>query len=138
MGFHKRFITKDLILSQKSFEDIERLFNTGFKADAVIFDTWSSNFFQRFDEKYLEYQDKRNLINEEHKFQSSWPDVSDLNGHYLSNILINLKLDPNWVDVQLCIESFRPIDIPQSISGKFDLMCNFCIQLIENKLENEL
>jgi hypothetical protein len=86
-------------------------------------------------EKYLEYQDKRNLINEEHKFQSSWPDVSDLNGHYLSNILINLKLDPNWVDVQLCIESFRPIDIPQSISGKFDLMCNFCIQLIENKLE---
>ena len=40
MGFHKRFITKDLILSQKSFEDIERLFNTGFKADAVIFDTW--------------------------------------------------------------------------------------------------
>ena len=87
MGFHKRFITKDLILSQKSFEDIERLFNTGFKADAVIFDTWSSNFFQRFDEKYGEYQDKRNLINEEHK--SSWPDVSDLNGHYLSNILIH-------------------------------------------------
>ena len=129
MGFHKRFITKDLILSKKSFEDIERLFN----ADALIFDTWSSNFFQRFDEKYLEYQDKRNLINEEHK--SSWPDVSDLNGHYLSNILINLKLDPNCVDVQLCIESFRPIDIPQSISGKFDLMCNFCIQLIENKLD---
>ena len=84
MGFHKRFITKDLILSQKSFEDIEGLFN----ADALIFDTWSSNFFQRFDEKYKDYQDKRNLINEEHKFQSSWPDVSDLNGHYLSNILI--------------------------------------------------
>jgi hypothetical protein len=34
MGFHKRFITKDLILSQKSFEDIEGLFN----ADALIFD----------------------------------------------------------------------------------------------------
>jgi hypothetical protein len=134
MGFHKRFITKDLILSQKSFEDIEGLFN----ADALIFDTWSSNFFKRFDEKYEEYQDKRNQIEEDHKFQSSWPDVSTLNGHYLSNILINLRLDPNWIDIQLCIETFRPIDIPQSISGKFDLMRNFCIQLIENKLENEL
>jgi len=134
MGFHKRFITKDTILYQKSFEDIERLLS----ADALIFDTWSSNFFKRFDEKYEEYQDKRNLISEEHKFKSSWPDVSTLDGYYLGNILINLKLNPNWIDVQLCIETFRPIDIPQSISGKFDLMCNFCIQLIENKLENEL
>jgi len=133
MGFNKRFISKDLVLSQKKFEDIERLFN----ADALIFDNWSSNFFQRFDEKYKEYQDKRNKINEDHKFKSSWPDVSTLDGYYLSNILINLKLDPNWIDIQLCIENFRPIDIPQSISGKFDLMCNFCIQLIENKLENE-
>jgi hypothetical protein len=135
MGFHKRFITKDLVLSQKSFEDIERLLN----ADALIFDSWSSNFFKRFDEKYIEYQDKRNLIREEHKFKSSWPDVSTLDGYYLSNILINLKLNPDWIDIQLCIESFRPIDIPQTISGKFDLLCNFCIQLIENKLEdNEL
>jgi len=135
MGFNKRFINKDLILSQKKFENIVRLFN----ADALIFDNWSSNFFKRFDENYDEYQNKRNLINEEHKFKSSWPDVSTMNGYYLSNILINLKLNPNWIDIQLCIESFRPIDIPQSISGKFDLLCNFCIQLIENKLEeNEL
>jgi len=41
----------------------------------------------------------------------------------------------SWLDVQLCIEFFRPIDIPQTISGKFDLMCNFCIHLIEGEFE---
>jgi len=131
MGFHKRFITKDLVLSQKSFEDIEKLLN----ADALIFDTWSSNFFKRFDENYQLYQDKRNNYIEENYFSSSFTNTDGFDKYYISNVLVNLKINPSWLDIHLCIEHFRPIEIPQSISGKFDLLCNFCIKLIENKLE---
>ena len=135
MGFHKRFITKDLILSQKDFESIDSLLD----ADALIFDTWSSNFFKRFDENYKIYQEKRNNHIEENKFASSFTNTDGFDKYHISNILINLKINPSWLDIHLCIESFRPIEIPQSISGKFNLLCNFCIQLIENKLEeNEL
>jgi hypothetical protein len=131
MGFHKRFITKDLILSQKDFESIDSLLD----ADALIFDTWSSNFFKRFDENYKIYQEKRNNHIEENKFASSFTNTDGFDKYHISNILINLKINPSWLDIHLCIESFRPIEIPQSISGKFNLLCNFCIQLIENKLE---
>lgn len=131
MGFHKRFITKDLILSQRDFESIDSLLD----ADALIFDTWSSNFFKRFDENYKVYQEKRDTYIEENKFSSSYLSTDGFDKYYLSNVLINLKTNPNWLDIHLCIESFRPIEIPQSISGKFDLLCKFCIQLIENKLE---
>ena len=131
MGFHKRFVNKDLILSQKDFESIDSLLN----ADALIFDTWSSNFFKRFDENYKIYQEKRNNYIKENKFSSSFTNTDGFDKYYISNVLINLKINPSWLDIHLCIEHFRPIEIPQSISGKFDLLCNFCIQLIENKLE---
>ncbi len=135
MGFHKRFITKDLVLSQKSFEDVERLLN----ADALIFDTWSSNFFKRYDENFQEYQDKRFQYIEENKFSSSFSSTESFDKYYISNVLLNLINDPHWLDIHICIESFNPVEIPLSISGKFDLLCKFCIQLIENKLsENEL
>jgi hypothetical protein len=135
MGFHKRFITKDLVLSQKSFEDIEKLLN----ADALIFDTWSSNFYKRLDENFEEYQSKRLQYIEDNKFASSFSSTESFDKYYISNILVNLINNPHWLDIHICIESFNPIEIPLPISGKFDLLCKFCIQLIENKLsENEL
>ena len=102
MGFHKRFITKDLVLSQKSFEDIEKLLN----ADALIFDTWSSNFFKRFDENYQLYQDKRNNYIEENYFSSSFTNTDGFDKYYISNVLVNLKINPSWLDIHLCIEHF--------------------------------
>ena len=48
MGFNKRFITKETILSTSK----ERI-NTLFRADAFIFlDEWSSRFYELFDEGY--------------------------------------------------------------------------------------
>ena len=132
MGFHKRFISKELVLSQNNFEDIESLL----KADALIFFTWSSNFFKRFDENYIEYQKKRQELIEKNKFASVFSNTNDFDKYHISNVLINLKTNPSWLDIHICIESFRPIEIPQTISGKFDLLCKFCIQLIETKLEN--
>jgi hypothetical protein len=135
MGFHKRFITKDLVISQKSFEDIEKLLS----ADALIFDTWSSNFYKRLDENFEEYQNKRLQYIEDNKFSSSFSSTESFDKYHISNILVNLINNPHWLDIHICIESFNPIEIPLSVSGKFDLLCKFCIQLIENKLsENEL
>lgn len=48
MGFHKRFITKETILST-SKEHI----NTLFSADALLFsDEWSSRFYELLNEGY--------------------------------------------------------------------------------------
>jgi hypothetical protein len=131
MGFHKRFVTRDLIMGCKSFEEIEDLLN----ADALILDSWSSNFVERLDRNHKEYQQKRLERIEESKLSSSFPNTDTFDKLHLSNILMNLKNDPNWLDIQLCIESFRPIDIPITIAGKFDLMCNFCLHLIETEFE---
>ena len=43
MGFNKRYITREMIIN-KSDSDLKKLFN----ADAFIFDTWSSKFFQLY------------------------------------------------------------------------------------------
>jgi len=45
MGFNKRYITRELILSKKN-EELKRLFN----ADAYIFDKWSSKFYKLYNE----------------------------------------------------------------------------------------
>jgi hypothetical protein len=44
MGFHKRRITQQLIVSQKNHEDLIRMM----KADALILDPWSNNFIKSF------------------------------------------------------------------------------------------
>jgi len=131
MGFHTRFITKDSILSCKNFEDLDSLFN----ADALFLDDWSQKFVDKYDNNWQSYQTVRKEVIEKYELSSSFPDTSEFNKEKISNVLINLKNNPSWLDVQLCIEFFRPIDIPQTISGKFDLMCNFCIHLIEGEFE---
>lgn len=132
MSFNKRFITKDLILSRKSFSEVLRLF----EADALIFDTWSSNFFANLNEKYHDYQLVRESIIRDNKFSSAIPDVSEIIDMPLSVTYFNLVNNPNWVDIELSLSNFRPIDIPNVIQGRFDEMCKFCISLIENKYNN--
>ena len=52
MGFHKRFITKEIILST----DKEHI-NTLFGADALLFsDEWSSRFYELYNEGIDYYQ----------------------------------------------------------------------------------
>lgn len=54
MGFNKRMITKELIMSTEDSK-IENLFN----ADALIFDNWSYTFF----EIYNNGMSKNEIIN---------------------------------------------------------------------------
>lgn len=43
MGFHRRYITKEMILKTNQ-EGLERLFN----ADAFVFDNWSGKFYDQY------------------------------------------------------------------------------------------
>lgn len=43
MGFHRRYITKEMILNAKH-EDLVKLFN----ADAFVFDIWSGKFYEEY------------------------------------------------------------------------------------------
>ena len=43
MGFNKRYITREMILEREDSE-LDKLFN----ADAFIFDSWSSRFFNLY------------------------------------------------------------------------------------------
>jgi len=43
MGFHRRYITKEMILRAKQ-DDLVKLFN----ADAFVFDIWSGKFYEEY------------------------------------------------------------------------------------------
>lgn len=130
MGFNKRFITRDSIITKKTLNDIFSLL----EADSVIFDNWSSNFFENIDEKWNDYQLVREAIIADNKFSSAIPDVpAEIKNMPLSLIYFNLLNEPNWIDIELCLSNFRPIDIPNDIQGRFEELCKFCILLIENK-----
>jgi hypothetical protein len=133
MGFNKRFISRDLIISKKSIIDILHLLKT----NSVICDKWSSNFFENLNDKWSDYQLVRESIIRDNKLSSAIPDVSEIKDMPLSVTYFNLVNDPNWIDIELCLSNFRPIDIPKSIQGRFDELCKFCISLIENKYNNE-
>jgi hypothetical protein len=58
MGFHKRFITKDIILMTK-----EEHLKTLFSSDALIFeDDWSYNFYNMFNNGYTINEITQKLI----------------------------------------------------------------------------
>lgn len=93
MSFHKRYITKDLILS--NINDLDRLFN----ADAFIMDMWSSRFC---DDLRPEERIIRKDIEEKIKYNSvinykTEPIFNDL--YSMSECLISLFNRPTWWDI---------------------------------------
>lgn len=134
MGFHKRYIRKEMILENVSnIPYVSRLV----KADALIMDTWSDNFFKNFDFKWKTYNEMREKLNDDTKFDShSMNKVKHENFNKLknlSNILLNLKTNPSWVDIDLVGEilSLTNKDISEEISGRFDELVKYHIKLIE-------
>lgn len=121
MGFNKRYITKELILS--NIDNLDRLFN----ADALISDMWSSRFMDDLDinEKYI-----RDSINDKWRFSSSLdyekdPQFKDL--HSMAECLISLKTNPSWLDVILVSER---LGLKATGSGNFTDSINNSIQRI--------
>lgn len=137
MGFNKRYITKDMILSCiKEGGDVNRLL----RADALIMDNWSSRFFENYDTS-TKYREMRTELESQVRFSSNLNDT--LNHKYftklrkLSNILENLIKDPSWTEVLLA-SSFNLVkEIPEECRGKFDKHKQFYIDAIINLYTTE-
>lgn len=102
MGFHKRYITKDIILSNILKLDVL------LSSEILIMDDWSSKFVKDLDP--IERKLRHKMILEQ---VSGCPDK---NQNYsslksLSESLISLKTNPSWLDVHFV----------QDKLGRFDL-----------------
>jgi hypothetical protein len=122
MGFHKRYLNKEIILS--NLDNIDRLL----KADALIMDMWSNKFVNDLNQEERLLREK---IKEDQKFLSGCPDkhedYSKLNS--LSEALIGLMTNPTWLDIhftktRLCLE------FPFNFGGNFEIQKEKCIQEI--------
>lgn len=118
MGFHKRFITKYHVL-----ENINRI-DEFLDADALIMDTWSSNFVRDLnkDERIL-----REKMKSELNFLSGCPS-SHAKYHELESLsetLISLFLSPTWLDIHFT-KSMLNLQTPLELSGKFDEQVELC------------
>lgn len=136
MGFNKTFVNKRNILSSLNNEYISDFK----KADALITDKWSGNFFKNYKWDYHKYDSIRNFILENTKFSSNLSDIeNDISFNklkHLSNILINLENNPTWIDILLTSKILN-IEIKEEDKGQFDKLVNICKESIKNKFENE-
>lgn len=110
MGFHKRYITKDLILS--NINDLDRLFN----ADAFIMDMWSSRFVD--DIRPEERRIRKELLEKYHLLSTinfKEPVLNEL--HSVAECLISLHNTPNWWDI---IKTREKLGLSVENAGDFE------------------
>lgn len=140
MSFNKKYITKDKIIL--NIKDLNYLYSIT-RADALFMDKWSTNFYDNFDLNCKDYQEKRNYILDETKFYSfhNYSEFKEYNNlKSLSNIFINLKNNPSWLDIHLCSDIIK-IDFSKDsymidgniISGNFKEIVKCCIKAIEKQ-----
>jgi hypothetical protein len=135
MGFNKRYIKKELILNNlNNLDYISNLIN----ADALIIDDWSDDFYKNFNFNFKEYNKIRNKIINDNIISSNHREMLSTDGFSklksLSNIYVNLKTNPNWLDIHLA-NSILEESIPDDISGKFDLLVDYFINKINLRYE---
>lgn len=118
----KRYICKNDILS--NINKLDRLFD----ADALILDMWSSKFKNNLNKDHIKI---RNKIK---KDISTSSDINISTHHEnfkllnsLSESLIFLKTDPNWIDINFVNQK---LNINIQIIDNFDDIKNKCIQKI--------
>jgi len=140
MGFNKRYIRKEMILENvDNIPYVSRLV----KADALIMDTWSDKFFKNFDFKWEKYNEIREGVKEDTIYDSHHSNVLNHKNYKelfnLSNVLLNLKTDPAWVDILLTSDILKELDIefvekqnpPKEITGRFQKLVPYFIKVIE-------
>lgn len=131
MGFNKRNIDKDKLMKNLDFSKINMLA----RSDALILDKWCTKFYDNYDFKYQDYQEKREKILQKTMFDSfhsfdEFDTYGDLKS--LSNIFVNLTTNPNWLDIWLTMEIIK-IDVPKESHGKFDDLLKLCLGSIQKK-----
>jgi hypothetical protein len=129
MGFHKRFITKEGILN--NIQNLE----TYFDSDALIFDSWSSKFYEDIDPE--ERQIRKEII-EDNAFLGGCPDQHRNYYHLdsLAETLISLKTNPNWLDIHFTKQKLG-LQFSNEISGVFEDQVKSCIDKIIEYYEHQ-
>ena len=121
MGFNKRYLNKERVLSNLS--NIDKLL----KADSLIMDMWSSYFIEDLN---LKQRELREVLLEDTKFDSSINYQNHKNFYLLSSIseaIINLSTNPSWVDIHI-VWVKTGFKIEESEKGKFDLLTQKAIE----------
>lgn len=136
MSFNKRYIHKGMILDNiNNISYIKNLVN----ADSLVLDSWSKKFFDNFNFKN-DYQRLRDELNNDTKFSSNNSCIPEhKNFNYLkstSNILINLKKDPLWIDVILAFHVLEITNIEEEKKGLFKDLVEVCIERINSIYTN--
>lgn len=125
MGFHKRYISKETIISH--ITDLDTLF----KADALIMDMWSTRFTQDLDEEERKIRQK---IKEDQKLLSGCPDkhpdYHKLNS--LSETLIDLMTNPTWLDIHFVQDKLGRFQLEIDEFGDFEKLKTKSIEAIVN------
>lgn len=120
MGFDKKYITKDRVISSIRSNSLKSLF----KGDALLMDNWSRKFYDHYDFTG-EFQKMRDELTKEIGFSSFIRDTLDhknfsklITVRNLSNILENLIKYPNWIEILLTFEILGD-DGFEKFAGKF-------------------
>ena len=125
MGFHKRYITKETIISH--ITDLDRLF----KADALIMDMWSTNFTNDLNREERQLREK---IKEDQKYSSGCPDkhpdYDKLDS--LSEALIGLMTNPTWLDIHFVQDKLGRFQLEIDEFGDFEKLKTKSIEAIVN------
>lgn len=116
MGFHKRNITKEIILS--NINNIDFLLSS----DASVLDDWSSKFIKDIDakERIIREEIKKELM-----YSSGCPDRYE---NYkilksLSETLISLMTNPSWLDIHFTQDKLgRFTDLKLEEMGVFEIL----------------
>lgn len=131
MGFNKRYISKETVIYELSNG---RSPESLLKADALIMDDWSSNFFKDYKNDSI-YRSDRNKLSDDTKFSSNHATTYKHDNFNklkkLPNILENLYLDPQWVDILLTFDILGGDGVPKSAHGKYEKLRTICIDKIE-------
>jgi hypothetical protein len=131
MGFHKRYIKKEIILSRLKSDNIvsltreisiDRLFN----ADALIMDTWSCRFHSGLKP---EERNIRSYLNEKYIFDSGFRFMDDIEYKKLTSLseaLVSLSMNPTWVDICFVLDKLKIKVDSETESGKFQILVDKC------------
>jgi len=131
MGFNKRYISKELILSKTEIKDVCGLFSN---CDSLILDKWSSNFLKHFDKNFEIRKLNRDIEIQYRIFDSNISLPKSLDCFYLSNTLFDLKKDPNWIDIIMTGHQLN-FKIDPEISCDFVKLVDECIKQINDYYE---
>ena len=129
-----KYINKIMITDNLYNLDYLNTLHTG---EGISMDFWSKSFYNNYNNKYKQYNLLRDkVIRETNDSSDKTILIQNKNTKglkYISNLYINLKKNPKWVDNIVSIEMLS-LNVPSEVLSDFDALTNYTIKKIENYL----